>query len=71
MILEDVLEQILTALDLSSLTIPEQYMSALSQVLDILGSLEFILPVNTALSCIAFIFTFSLACGLIKVVVNK
>ena len=71
MILEDVLEQILTALDLSSLTIPEQYMSALSQVLDILGSLEFILPVNTALSCIAFILTFSLACGLIKVVVNK
>ena len=71
MILEDVLEQILTALDLSSLTIPEQYMSALSQVLDILGSLEFILPVNTALSCIAFIFTFSLACGLIKVVVYK
>ena len=71
MILEDILEQILTALDLTSLTIPEQYMSALSQVLDILGSLEFIIPVNTALSCIAFIFTFSLACGLIKVVVNK
>lgn len=71
MILEDILEQILTALHLTSLTIPEQYMSALSQVLDILGSLEFIIPVNTALSCIAFIFTFSLACGLIKVVVNK
>ena len=71
MILEDILEQILTALDLTSLTIPEQYMSALSQVLDILGSLEFIIPVNTALSCIAFIFAFSLACGLIKVVVNK
>ena len=70
-ILEDILETVLTALDLSSLTIPQSYMDALSQLLDIFGSLEFILPVNTALSCIAFIFTFSLACGILKVVINK
>lgn len=71
MILEDILQTILTAFDLSSLTIPQQYMNALSQLLDIFGSLSFILPVNTALACIAFIFTFSIVCGLIKVVIHK
>lgn len=71
MILEDILQTVLSSLHLSSLTIPEQYMNALSQVIDIFGSLEYILPVNTALSCIAFIFTFSLACGIIKVVLFR
>jgi hypothetical protein len=71
MILEDILQTVLSSLHLSSLTIPEQYMNALSQVIDIFGSLEYILPVNTALSCIAFIFTFSLVCGIIKVVLFR
>ena len=70
MILEDILEFILTSLNLDSVTIPDQYMNALSQLLDILGSLECIIPVTTTLSCIAFIFTFSLVCGLIKVVIK-
>lgn len=71
MILEDILQTILSAFDMASLTIPQQYMNALSQLLDIFGSLNFIIPVNIALSCIAFILTFSIVCGLIKVVIHK
>ena len=71
MILEDILQTILSAFDMASLTISQQYIDALSQLLDIFGSLSFILPVNTALACIAFIFTFSIVCGLIKVVIHK
>ena len=70
MILEDILEFILSSLNLSSVTIPDEYMNSLSRLLDILGSLESIIPVNTTLSCLAFIFTFSLVCGLIKVVIK-
>lgn len=71
MILEDLLQTILEAFNMSSLTIPEQYINALSQLLDIFGSLSFIIPVNTALSCIAFILTFSIVCGLLKVVIHR
>ena len=71
MILEDILQSILSAFDMSSLTIPQQYMNALSDLLDLFGSLEFIIPVNTTLACIAFIFTFSIVCGLFKVVIHK
>ena len=71
MILEDILDSVLTALHLDSLRIPDLYINALGQLLDIFGSLEYILPVNTALSCIAFIFTFSLACGILKVVIHR
>ena len=71
MILEDILEDILTFFNFADVTIPDQYIDALSDMLDMFGSLEFILPVNTALSCIAFIFSFSIVCGFIKVVINK
>ena len=71
MILEDILETVLTAFNFSSLTIPEQYMSGLSQLLDIFGSLDAIIPVGTTLSCISFILTFSIVCGILKVVINK
>ena len=71
MIFEDFFEMILGFMELDQLRIPDNYLSGLSHLLDQLGSLEFILPVSTAFSCIVFILIFSLSCGLVKVVINK
>ena len=71
MILEDILQIILESFNMQSLTIPQNYLDSLSQLLDIFGSLNYFIPVNTVLSCIAFSLTFGIVCGIIKVVINK
>ena len=71
MILEDILQTILEAFNMQSLTIPQNYLDSLSQLLDIFGSLNYLIPVNTVFSCIAFSLTFAVVCGIIKVVINK
>lgn len=71
MILENALQDILTFCQLDSLRIPDNYITALSSLLDLVSSLEFFLPINLAIRCILFLFGFALACGLIKVVINK
>lgn len=71
MILEDILQTILESFNMQSLTIPQNYLDSLSQLLDIFGSLNYLIPVNTVLSCIGFSLTFAIVCGIIKVVIHK
>ena len=71
MILEDLLEFILDSTSLDDMCIPYQYISGFDHFLDQFCSLNFIIPVDTTFSCILFILSFALACGLIKVVIHK
>ena len=71
MILEKLLDTILSSFGLASFTIPQLYVDSLSQLLDFLGSLEFFLPINETFSCVSFVITFAIVCGFIKIVIHK
>lgn len=71
MIIEDLFEYILDLTALDDMRIPDQYISGFAHLIEQFNSLNFIIPVDTAFSCILFILSFALACGLIKVVIHK
>ncbi len=71
MLVEQALQDFLVALDLNEIVIDDRYITALSDVMSYLDYYDTFLPVYSALKCTCFIFSFALACGIIKVVLNK
>lgn len=69
MLIEEALEFLLDYVP--DLTIPQRYMEPFSDFLDILGNLNFVLPVSTFFGCVLFTMSFALACGLVRVVIVR
>lgn len=70
MLIEEALEYLLDNF-VSDLTIPTTYMDGFNDFLDMLCSLNFVIPVDTFFGCVLFTMAFALACGLIRIVVVR
>ena len=71
MLIEEALEWLVDNGFIANLTIPSDYMNTFKDFLNTLGSLNFILPVDTLFECVLFTMSFALVCGLIKITIMR
>lgn len=71
MLVEEAITYLVEHNFIDTFTIPSSYLDALSGFIDMCARLNFILPVDTFLSCTLFTMSFALACGLVKLLVTR